>query len=153
MKDNCWIADFYFWKDKVYSSPGYSNTLTLYVTSLHTVAAKGLFFFLNRMIKGNTTLSYRSIPIKTKITDFPVKKWYLYHQIATSLGRENYLHAEEGKCQTGEESICYGGGYNYLMHLNTTGHWSYTGYFARSSVCRALTWHQQEIIRSLWGLS
>lgn len=43
-------------------------------------------------------------------------------KMAISLGRENSLHAEERKCQTGEQSICSREGYNYLMHLNTTGH-------------------------------
>lgn len=43
-------------------------------------------------------------------------------KMAISLGRENFLHAEERKCQTEEQNICYKEGYNYLIHLNTIGH-------------------------------
>lgn len=137
MKENCWITDFYFWNDEVYTEPGYTNTLTLHVISLHTVLSKVPFFFLNRMIKRNPSfVAMQVFPWKPNRIFFLCrgKKCICIIKMAISLGRENSLHAEERKCQTGEQSICYGEGYNYLIRLNITGHWSYSGYFIRYCV-------------------
>lgn len=63
---------------------------------------------------------------------FAGKEIYLL-QIATNFSRENNLHTEQGNCQSEEQSICCGQGYNYLAHPNTAGHKSFTPCLARSS--------------------
>lgn len=52
---------------------------------------------------------------------FAGKEIYL-QQIATNFIRENYLHTEQGNCQSEEQSICCGQEYNYLTHPNPVGH-------------------------------
>ena len=60
------------------------------------------------------------------------KKLYL-SQIATNYSGENYLHTEQGNCQSEGQSICCGQGYNYLVHPNTAGHQSFTLSLAKGS--------------------
>lgn len=89
-------------------------------------------FLLQHNDKGKShSCIYISVSMKTTLLTFCWKKNCIcIIKMAISLGRENSLHAEERKCQTGEQSICSREGYNYLIHLNNTGHWSCSSYFA-----------------------